>query len=200
MLRDFIYLASASPRRRALLDQIGVPYRVRTTVVDESTLNGEPPERLVERLALEKARAVGTSLAPGDARPVLAADTTVVLDGDILGKPHDREDGLRMLERLSGARHHVLTAVALVDGEQSRALLSHSQVEFRELDRRECEAYWETGEPADKAGSYAIQGMAAIFITHLVGSYSGVMGLPLFEAAELLREVGVDPLCGERPQ
>jgi septum formation protein len=190
MSEAFVYLASGSPRRRELLIQIGVPFKVLASTVDESLLAGETPTDYVERLARAKAVAgwQASSAAPG---PVLAADTTVVLDGQVLAKPADRADGLRMLWSLSGRTHQVSTAVALVyeGGAQSR--VSHSEVSFRTLSAREIEAYWQTGEPCDKAGGYAIQGRAAVFIEHLRGSYSGVMGLPLYETAELLALAGV---------
>jgi septum formation protein len=181
-----IYLASASPRRRELLDQIGVCYRTLAVEVDESPRPGEPPERYVLRLALAKARAGRAQRPAGDARPVLGADTAVVIDGDILGKPLDRKDALAMLCRLSDRTHHVYTGVALA-GEVESTRLSVSAVAFRPLTLEECAAYWQTGEPADKAGAYAIQGRGAVFVTRLEGSYSGVMGLPLYEVAELLK-------------
>lgn len=154
--------------------------------VDEAVLAGEEPAEYVMRLAAAKAEAGWErSREPGDF-PVLAADTAVVLDGAILGKPLDRQDAEGMLRRLSGRTHEVLTAVALrtVDGLQSR--LSRSEVTFRDIAAEEARAYWETGEPSDKAGAYAIQGRAAVFVADLRGSYSGVMGLPLFETAQLL--------------
>lgn len=180
-----LYLASASPRRRELLDQIAVRYRTLAVNVDESRRAGEPPELYVLRLALDKARAGRARLAPDDYRPVLGADTAVVIDGDILGKPRDRDHALAMLARLSGTTHHVYTGVALA-GQVEDSRLSVSTVRFRPLTLAECAAYWQTGEPADKAGAYAIQGRGAVFIARLEGSYSGVMGLPLYETAELL--------------
>ena len=188
---DFVYLASGSPRRRELLQQIGVPFRVVGTAVDEGLLPGEAPAAYVTRLAAAKAEAGWERSRDATDVPVLAADTAVVLDGKILGKPADRQDAEGMLRQLSGRTHEVLTAVALrtVSGLQSR--ISRSEVAFRELAAGEPQAYWETGEPSDKAGAYAIQGRAAIFIADLRGSYSGVMGLPLFETAELLHEAGV---------
>ena len=185
-----LYLASSSPRRRELLSQIGVSFRTVSPDIPEQQLPGESPEAYVRRLALEKA-AAGLGLVDGPAI-VIGSDTSVVLDDEILGKPRDRADGLAMLARLSGRSHRVMTAVALVDSrgnKQSR--LSISDVNFRILSVAECESYWETGEPADKAGGYAIQGRAAVFIEHLSGSYSGVMGLPLFETAELLQAFGI---------
>jgi len=180
-----LYLASASPRRGQLLEQIGVRYRSLAVNVDEARHADEPPELYVLRLALEKARAGRARLAPNDPLPVLGADTAVVVDGDILGKPRDRAHALAMLARLSGRVHHVYTGVALA-AEEEQTRLSVSAVAFRPLSLEECAAYWQTGEPADKAGAYAIQGRGAVFITRLEGSYSGVMGLPLHETAELL--------------
>jgi septum formation protein len=191
MSSDFIYLASGSPRRRELLQQIGVPFRVLATAVDEAVLTGETCEAYVARLAAAKADAGWARNPDRSGAPVLAADTAVVLDNKILGKPADRMDGEAMLRRLSARTHVVLTAVALrtVDGLRSR--VSRSEVTFRALAGEEIRAYWETGEPGDKAGGYAIQGRAAVFVSDLRGSFSGVMGLPLFETAHLLRDAGV---------
>ncbi|MDH5571095.1 MAG: Maf-like protein [Gammaproteobacteria bacterium] len=186
-----IYLASSSPRRRELLDQIAVTYRVIKQDVPENVLAGESPHDYVQRLALEKARAGWCAVREQDARPVLGADTTVVINGRIMGKPLDKEDGLAMLELLSDACHQVYSAVALVSGQQELTRVNCSQVCFRKLTEAEKLAYWNTGEPADKAGGYGIQGRAAIFITKLEGSYSGVVGLPLYETAELLREMNL---------
>jgi len=187
---DFIYLASGSPRRRELLRQIGVPYRLIEAVVDETVLRGEAPVDYVARLAQAKA-AAGRQNCPAGQEPVLAADTAVVLDGCILGKPKDREDGVRMLGALAGRTHSVLTAVALCTESASRVRVSCSEVTFRPISGAECGEYWDTDEPGDKAGGYAIQGLAAIFIADLRGSFSGVMGLPLYETAQLLTEAGV---------
>jgi septum formation protein len=188
MSLGFIYLASASPRRHELLRQIGVPFRVIASSVDESVRADETATAYVTRLAAQKAEA-GWRLAQ-DA-PVLAADTTVTLDDKILGKPAGREEAAQMLEQLSGRTHQVLTAVALRTTAGLDARLSHNWVTFRRIESSEARAYWDTGEPRDKAGAYAIQGAAAVFIAELRGSYSGVMGLPLFETAELLRAAGI---------
>ena len=194
----FIYLASGSPRRRELLEQIGVTYRTVTVAVDETPLPDEEPATYAGRLALAKARAGWELLTTRQSGlkpiPVLGADTAVVLDGVILGKPHDRNEGLTMLAALSGREHQVMSAVALVSGDREVIRVQESWVRFRALTRAEREAYWDTGEPADKAGAYGIQGRAAVFIAGLEGSYSGVMGLPLFETAELLREFGISIL------
>ena len=191
MSLDFIYLASGSPRRRELLQQIGVPFRVLGTAVDEAVAAGEAAAAYVARLAAAKAEAGWTSSQDAHPAPVLAADTAVVLDGQILGKPAHRQDGERMLSLLSGRTHEVLTAIALRTAAGLRSNLSRSAVTFRRIAADEARAYWETGEPLDKAGAYAIQGRAAVFIADLRGSFSGVMGLPLFETAELLSEAGV---------
>jgi septum formation protein len=190
MSATFVYLASGSPRRRELLTQIGVAFQVLMTSVDESIEARETPESYVTRLAKSKA-ASGWDAARAASAPVLAADTAVVLDGKILVKPVDRADGERMLHALSGRTHEVLTAVAVATPTGVESRLSRSEVTFRTLAVPEVRAYWDTGEPKDKAGGYAIQGRAAVFIANLRGSYSGVMGLPLFETAELLELSGV---------
>ena len=181
-------LASMSPRRRELLAQIGVPHTVVAAHVDESLLPAESPADYVARLARLKATTVRQR---GEALPVLAADTTVVLDGSVFGKPAGRSDGLAMLAALAGRTHEVLTAVALAAPQGVSLRMSRSSVRFRDIARAEIEAYWETGEPRDKAGGYAIQGYGAVFVAALSGSYSGVMGLPLLETAELLRAAGI---------
>jgi septum formation protein len=190
MAADFVYLASGSPRRRELLAQIGVSYRVLEVCVDESPRTLEPPHDYVERLALAKAEA-GWQKRPAVDAPVLAADTSVIIDGVILGKPKNRDEGAAMLVRLSGREHEVLTAVSLRSASGVDSRLSRSTVRFRPLTSAEISTYWDTGEPCDKAGGYAVQGLAAVFIAALNGSFSGVMGLPLFEAAELLQRAGV---------
>jgi septum formation protein len=192
-----IYLASSSPRRSELLTQLGVRFEMITQDVPEIKQEDETPEQFVERLAVTKARAGLASLAKGTLLPVLGADTAVVVDDEVLGKPRDKADALAMLERLSGRRHRVLSAVAVVARDnlgQDRSLSksSESYVVFRSTSAGEREAYWQNGEPADKAGAYGIQGKAAIFIERLEGSYSGVMGLPLFETGELLRQFGIE--------
>ena len=189
-----LYLASASPRRRELLEQIGVAFRILTVNVDESPHPGESPEAYVLRLALDKAKTAHARFSSSEDAWVLGADTSVVIDDEILGKPRDQTEGIAMLRRLSGATHHVYTAVSLVGKEQASSRLNISTVRFRTLSPRECEDYWRSGEPVDKAGGYAIQGKGAIFVSRLEGSYSGVMGLPLFETAELLRESGLGSL------
>jgi septum formation protein len=183
-----------SPRRRELLAQIGVPHIVVAPHVDESPLPDEAPADYVARLARLKAVTVRQR---SEALPVLAADTTVVLEGSVYGKPADRADGFAMLESLAGRTHQVLTAVALATEQGIALRVNCSSVRFRNIERQEMEAYWETGEPHDKAGGYAIQGHGAVFVTALSGSFSGVMGLPLFETAELLRAAGIPYWLGE---
>ncbi len=191
-----IRLASASPRRRELLAQIGVPHVVTVPHVDEAAHAHERPHDYVQRIARAKAEAVWSA---DKSLPVLAADTTVVLDGTMFGKPAHRAEALDMLARLSGRTHDVLTAVALAHDGGLSLRMSVSEVRFRALSAEECGAYWETGEPRDKAGGYAIQGLAAVFIESMTGSYSGVMGLPLFETAALLQEAGVPSWCTMAP-
>lgn len=187
-----LVLASASPRRRELLGQLGCRFEILAVDLDETPQEGERGEDYVRRLALAKARA-GRQLAltRGWALPVLGADTEVVVDGCILGKPADETAGVAMLGRLQGRAHQVLSAVAVNDGRCERVVYSSTCVYFRRIDAAEMHAYWASGEPLDKAGGYAIQGRAAAFVERLEGSYSGVVGLPLFETAALLREFGV---------
>jgi len=193
MRPDFVYLASVSPRRHQLLKQIGVPFQVLNVAIDESVGANEGPLAYVTRLAAAKAAAgLRQSEARGSpARPVLAADTAVVIDGEILGKPLDGEDAQRMLRLLSDRTHEVLTAVALATPKGLASRVSRSEVTFRAIGAAEVRNYWDTGEPRDKAGGYAIQGYGAAFVADLRGSYSGVMGLPLYETAEFLRSAGV---------
>ena len=210
-----IHLASKSPRRRVLLDQIGVDHAVVDAPIEETRGVGELPERFAERMACEKALAGLAVLGDARAAPVLGADTVVVLDGQVLGKPRDEAHAVAMLQVLSGRMHHVISAVAIAGihtcdagnrragdgahgpiagagaGDAPQVMTSTSRVWFRELSYEERHAYCATGEPLNKAGAYAIQGRAAMFVTRLDGSYSGVMGLPLFETASLLREAGV---------
>ena len=191
MSTDFVYLASASPRRGELLQQIGVSFRVLGSAIDEAVLPGEAPAAYVVRVAAAKAGSGWQGNREAADVPVLAADTAVVLGGKILGKPKDRRDGEGMLQQLSGRTHEVLTAVALRTASGLQSAISRSEVTFRPISACEAQAYWETGEPHDKAGGYAIQGRAAVFVADLRGSFSGVMGLPLFETAALLSAAGV---------
>jgi septum formation protein len=186
-----IYLASASPRRRELLSQLGLEFEAIPSNLVEERRAGESPAEYVTRVARDKARYVaGLVKARGlPAHPVLGADTEVVLDGEIFGKPRDRDHGMEMLRRLGGRTHEVLSALCLIHDGREHAALSASRVTFAPLTGAEIAQYWETGEPADKAGAYAIQGRAAAFIARLEGSYSGVMGLPLYELVGILRNI-----------
>jgi septum formation protein len=185
MLPPVLCLASASPRRTELLRQLGVPHEVRPASIDESLRAGEPAEAYVRRMAVTKAGSVRSHL------PVLGADTSVIIDEDVLGKPGDLEAARAMLARLSGREHIVLSAVALAHAGAVALRLSRTTVRFRVLGSAEIDAYWATGEPGDKAGSYAIQGFGSVFVESLSGSHSGVVGLPLFETAQLLAEAGL---------
>lgn len=184
-----VYLASASPRRQELLAQIGIAFQRLPQNIDESIQADEAPRVYASRLALEKARAGWASALRTDNLPVLGADTIVVINNIILGKPKDKADALRMLALLSGKTHEVITAIAVVQGEHVVSACSISRVTFSEVTSLMAEAYWESGEPVDKAGAYAIQGGAARFITNIEGSYSGIMGLPLYEVNRALSEM-----------
>lgn len=181
-----LILASASPRRRELLTQIGVSFELIVHDIDESVLAGESPQQYVCRLARAKAAAVASDARVMNKRAVLGADTIVVIDEQILGKPRDEQDAHRMLGLLSGRAHEVMSAVCVCRGEQSALELSRTRVVFRSLSAAEISAYWRSGEPQGKAGAYAVQGLGALFIASLEGSYSGVVGLPIFETARLL--------------
>ena len=183
-----ITLASSSPRRRELLDQIKVRYCVLPVDIDESYSSGETAEQFVTRLALEKAR---SGYKASSLMPALGSDTIVLFEHQILGKPKNRQDALDMLQMLSGKTHQVMTAVAICNSKAEHCVISISEVEFSHISKQQAEAYWETGEPADKAGGYGIQGIAAQFIKNIKGSYSGIMGLPLYETVELLKLVGI---------
>ncbi|MHC8337521.1 Maf family protein [Pseudomonas sp. HLT2-19-2] len=186
-----LYLASGSPRRRELLTQIGVPFCAISADIDETPLKDESPSAYVERLARGKAEAGrGTVVSDADFC-VLGADTAVVLDGKILGKPVDEAQACAMLMMLSGCEHEVLTAIAVLDGERCESRVVRSLVRFRNISRDEAMAYWASGEPQDKAGGYGIQGLGAVFVAGLNGSYSAVVGLPLCETAELLGHFGI---------
>jgi len=186
-----LHLASASPRRREILTSLGLQFTFAGEDLDEQERSGETPEELVVRLASDKASA---ALRSRPRSAVLGADTVVVLDGKVFGKPGDKEEATAMLTALSGRTHEVMTGVALLSGTHRQTALSRSQVRFRDISLAEAEAYWRTGEPRDKAGGYAVQGLAAVFIAELRGSYSGVMGLPVFETAAMLRSAGMEVL------
>jgi len=183
-----LHLASASPRRAAILESLGIVFTAAGTDIDERRREHEPAEALVLRLAAGKAAAARLS----HAGPVLAADTEVVVDGEVLGKPQNRDDALAMLLRLSGRRHQVMTGVALSWGENERTALSVTEVMFRDIRPDEALAYWQSGEPCDKAGGYAIQGRGGAFVEAINGSYTGVVGLPVFETVALLGQAGID--------
>lgn len=187
-----VYLASASPRRQALLQQAGIRFKVILPEIEEVKHPGESAEVFVMRVARDKARA-GRELVIKEGRPaapVLAADTCIVLDKEIIGKPGDREEGIRILTSLAGRSHGVLTAVVLMEEGKSQQALSRSRVVFGPMSEKEIEDYWESGEPIDKAGAYAIQGKAAVFIERIEGSYTGIVGLPLFEVVNMIKKIG----------
>ncbi len=201
MAEKSIYLASRSPRRRELLKQIGIDFEMlllrsdprRGVDVDETPLPGEPPLDYAVRIARLKAE-VGvraTAMRSLRAKPVLAADTTVVLGDAIIGKPQDREDAVHILSALSGREHEVISVVAMANRDLVEPRVSASRVWFRTLSEEEVRRYADTGEPLDKAGAYGIQGRAGVFVTRIEGSYSGIMGLPLAETSELLQKFGV---------
>jgi len=192
-----LILASQSPRRRELLAQVGVAFAVAGVAVDERRHSGEAPGAYVERLARAKARAGAGRVASDEV--VMGADTAVVADGDILGKPAHEADALAVLARLSGRSHTVCTGVAALVGTRVDTCVATSQVTLRPTSATERRAYWHSGEPQGKAGGYAIQGLGAAFVEGLTGSYSNVVGLPLFETLALLRGFGIDPLFERAP-
>jgi septum formation protein len=187
-----IYLASTSPRRREILETLGIDFDVIPVETDESPLQGETPGEMVLRLAIAKAEAA----THGEF--VLAADTIVVIGDRVLGKPRDADDGVEMLLALSARSHAVMTGVALKTPTGTRSVLSITNVQFREIDRDEAYRYWQSGEPCDKAGAYGIQGLGGMFVKAIEGSYSGVMGLPVFETVELLVSAGLDVLVDQK--
>ncbi len=188
-----VVLASASPRRQALLQQIGIHCQQQAMDVDESQLSGEEPTAYVQRLARMKAEACLHSDAGMRSAVIVAADTVVVLDGQVLGKPVDRADGLRMLAKLSGRWHHVSTGVAVLSAQGIHLICVSTRVKMKAISAAEAQAYWASGEPADKAGAYGVQGLGAVFVEGIKGSYSAVVGLPLLETAALLAQHGVTP-------
>jgi septum formation protein len=189
MTKPDIHLASSSPRRREILDVMGVTFTHAGVDIDESRKDGEAVTDMALRLAREKALAVDDALASG--LPILAADTIVVPGDRVFGKPASESDALAMLEALSGRTHRVITAIALRTPDRLLASLSDTEVRFRDISPEEALAYWQSGEPADKAGAYAIQGIGGIFVESVNGSYSGVVGLPVFETSRLLEEAGI---------
>lgn len=190
-----LVLASASPRRRQLLAQIGVGCQVCPVDLDEQVLPHELGADYVERLA--RAKALAGFERSGSSAPALGSDTAVVLDGHILGKPANRRDGIETLLSLAGRRHQVMTGVAVANAEQCFSQVVITEVEFISFDESLAERYWETGEPRDKAGSYGIQGRGAVLVSQIHGSYSAVVGLPLMETSQLLGEFGIDIWSGE---
>lgn len=185
-----VYLASRSPRRRELLQQMAVDFAVIGADIDESVLDSESPSDYVRRIAIEKAEAGQSALLADDKlMPVLAADTAVILNGNIFGKPVNDDDARHMLQQLSGHTHQVMTAVALAKANQILCKVSVSDVTFARLSDEEINWYLQTGEGRDKAGSYAVQGLGAIFIEQIRGSFSGIMGLPIRETGQLLKQM-----------
>jgi len=191
-MSSLIHLASTSPRRREILETLGIEFDVIRVETDESPLQGETPGEMVLRLAVAKADAA----THGEF--VLAADTIVVLGDRVLAKPRDADDGVEMLLALSGQSHVVMTGVALKTPTETRSVLSTTDVQFREIGRDEAYRYWQSGEPCDKAGAYGIQGLGGMFVKAIEGSYSGVMGLPVFETIELLKSAGLDVLVDQK--
>ena len=183
-----LQLASTSPRRQEILRSLGLTFTVIAVEIDESRLEGETPQQMVLRLAANKAAAAVSA----DSQLVIGADTLVVLGDRVLGKPRGMDDAVEMLMKLSGRSHTVLTGVALWSSTGITSALSQTEVRFREIGRDEARAYWHSGEPCDKAGSYAIQGRGGTFVAAISGSYSGVVGLPVYELAELLGNAGIE--------
>lgn len=191
-MSSLLHLASTSPRRREILETLGIDFEVILVETDESPLEGEEPDAMVLRLATAKADAA----THGDF--ILAADTVVVLGDRVLGKPRDADDAVEMLLALSGRSHAVMTGVALKTPAGTRAVLSTTEVQFRHIGADEATRYWQSGEPSDKAGAYGIQGLGGMFVKNIVGSYSGVMGLPVFETVELLVAAGLNVLVDQK--
>ncbi len=187
MMNRSLLLASASPRRREILSNLGYTVAVFSSDIDETQLPNELPADYVLRLAVEKNRAVAHKYG---SMPIVSADTAVVLDGMILGKPENQEHAAHMLRRLSGSVHQVLTAVCVSFQGREQAAVQSSDVRFKTLSEPEIAAYIASGEPMDKAGAYGIQGIGGVFVSHLSGSFTGVMGLPVFETLQLLRQCG----------
>ena len=191
-MSTLLHLASTSPRRREILETLGIEFDVVPVDTDESSLHGEAPGEMVLRLAIAKADAATRG------EFVLGADTVVVLGDRVLGKPRDADDAVEMLLALSGRSHTVMTGVALKTPGETRDVLSTTEVQFREIGRDEAYRYWHSGEPCDKAGAYGIQGLGGMFVKSIAGSYSGVMGLPVFETVELLKSAGFDALKDQK--
>lgn len=190
-MKSQLILSSSSPRRAELLQQLGLRFKVLRVEVDEVPAPGQSPADYARAIALAKAQAGAAQIGAASSLPVLGADTDVAIDGEILGKPRDAEDALRMLLRLADRRHQVFSAVAVTSAAGIDVELSVTQVQFGPIRRAQAIDYWNSGEPAGKAGGYAIQGYAARWVRAIEGSYSGVVGLPLFETAQLLERHGV---------
>lgn len=186
-----LILASASPRRAELLGQIGVEFSINPVDLDEAALQGEEPVQQVLRLACEKAKAAKSVLAEHESAVVIASDTLIALDHEALGKPKNKPHGIEMLKRLSGRSHQVITAVSVLDLKHIKTIAVTTTVNFAALSVSQINDYWETGEPADKAGGYGIQGIGGQFVPSIEGSYSAVVGLPLYETVQLLKEFEV---------
>lgn len=196
-----ILLASASPRRKDLLKLLVKDFQVLAADIDETPFPNEPPDAYVKRMALEKAKAVQSlseqnGLPPERRSIIIASDTSVVVDNTILGKPSDLQDSRRMLQMLSARTHQVMTSLCVLDCRSDQVILENvvTNVTFRSISDLEIEQYWQSGEPRDKAGSYGAQGLGSVFIEHIAGSFSAVVGLPMFETAQLLQQVGITPL------
>ncbi len=190
-MREPLHLASSSPRRREILSALGLEFTCAGADVDERRRDNEPAADMVRRLAIAKARAA----LPRDG-VVLAADTAVALSERVFGKPTSETDALDMLMALSGQTHHVVTGIAVAAADSLEAVVAQSEVVFRDIDPAEAAVYWQSGEPRDKAGGYAIQGLGGLFVRELRGSYTGVVGLPVFETAQLLQLAGIDVMRG----
>ena len=188
-----LILASASSRRKELLSSYGVKFTIRPQDIDETPWPDEKPEDYVVRMAMEKARACASDIGL-KSLPVLGADTVICFGGRIIGKPQDQDEAFEILRAFSGQSHEVLSAVAVANNDQIHHVLSVSKVQFRRLQDQEILAYCKTGEPLDKAGAYGIQGLASMFISRIEGSYTGIVGLPVFETLELLSRYGITPL------
>lgn len=188
--RPLLHLASSSPRRQAILEALGLEFSVKVVEIDECRLADEMPQQMVLRLAVAKAFAAEVNAS----QLVIGADTAVVLDGEVLGKPRGQDDAVAMLLRLSGRSHCVLTGVALRGPNGMQTALSTTDVNFRQISPHEALSYWQSGEPCDKAGAYGIQGLGGAFVESIKGSYSGVVGLPVYETTQLLRQAGIDVL------
>ena len=191
-----LYLASASPRRRDLLESMGLEISLCPENIDETPMDGETPQLYVKRLAIEKARAAQTALSVAGKlisdKPILGADTIVVCDGKLFGKPHSLEHALTMWKAMSGNTHQVMTAIAVIMNEQVQSVISENQVSFCQIEQTQMMSYWESGEPQDKAGAYAIQGLSSAWVELVKGSFTGVMGLPMYETNRLLKPHGLN--------